>query len=168
MASIHRRSWPSRARPQNCAPEGRSALLHAGHSCRLRFYLQSGRAKLRSYPKWQGSHHHPALRRRIYRRRVDGGRVVLRMATATAIIACVALNIEREEMVRVLHEEHALRPLPQIPLHRSMKTQADLVNQALQFQREATGSYPSSDGGVGTPGESEILFPRSPRKAWRR
>jgi CRP/FNR family cyclic AMP-dependent transcriptional regulator len=31
------------------------------------------------------------------------GAVVLRLATATAIIACSALKIERGEMLRVLH-----------------------------------------------------------------
>ncbi|MGA8528448.1 MAG: cyclic nucleotide-binding domain-containing protein [Acidobacteriaceae bacterium] len=31
----------------------------------------------------------------------------LRMATATAITACTALKIERAEMIRVMHEEHA-------------------------------------------------------------
>ncbi len=31
----------------------------------------------------------------------------LRMATATAMTACTALKIERDEMIRVMHEEHA-------------------------------------------------------------
>ncbi len=31
----------------------------------------------------------------------------LRLATASAVTACSALKIEREEMVRVMHEEHA-------------------------------------------------------------
>lgn len=35
----------------------------------------------------------------------------LRLATATAITACTALKIERKEMVRVMHEEHAFSDL---------------------------------------------------------
>jgi CRP/FNR family cyclic AMP-dependent transcriptional regulator len=35
------------------------------------------------------------------------GVVGLRLATATAITACTALKIERSEMIRMLHEEHA-------------------------------------------------------------
>jgi CRP-like cAMP-binding protein len=36
------------------------------------------------------------------------GPLGLRMATATAITVCTALKIEREEMIRVMSEEHAL------------------------------------------------------------
>ena len=37
--------------------------------------------------------------------------VGLRMATATAITACTALKIERQEMIRVMHEEHSFSDL---------------------------------------------------------
>jgi CRP/FNR family cyclic AMP-dependent transcriptional regulator len=54
----------------------------------------------------------------------------LRMATATAITQCVALKIERAEMIRVMHEEHAFSDLfLKFLLARSMRTQADLVDQ---------------------------------------
>src|SRR5580698_4912554 len=54
----------------------------------------------------------------------------LRMATATAITACTALKIERKEMIRVMHEEHAFSDLfLAFLLGRSMRTQADLVDQ---------------------------------------
>jgi len=36
------------------------------------------------------------------------GAVGLRLATATAITACTALKIDRSELIRVLHEEHAI------------------------------------------------------------
>jgi CRP/FNR family transcriptional regulator, cyclic AMP receptor protein len=35
----------------------------------------------------------------------------VRMATATAITACTTLKIEREEMVRVMHQEHTFSDL---------------------------------------------------------
>ena len=39
------------------------------------------------------------------------GPLGLRMATATAITACVVLKIERDEMIRVMHEEHTFSNL---------------------------------------------------------
>jgi len=54
----------------------------------------------------------------------------LHMATATAVVACTALKIAREEMIRVMHEEHSLSDLYlKFLLARSMRTQADLVDQ---------------------------------------
>jgi len=54
----------------------------------------------------------------------------LRLATATAMAACTALKIERKEMIRVIHEERAFSDLfLAFVLHRSMRTQADLVDQ---------------------------------------
>ena len=52
------------------------------------------------------------------------------MATAIAITACTALKIDRTEMIRVIHEEHAFSDLfLAFLLARSMRTQADLVDQ---------------------------------------
>src|ERR1039458_4713849 len=54
----------------------------------------------------------------------------LRMATATSITACTALRIERKEMIQVMHEERAFSGLfLKFLLARSMRTQADLVDQ---------------------------------------
>jgi len=54
----------------------------------------------------------------------------LRLATATATTACTALKIERKEMIRVIHEEHAFSDIfLAFVLKRSMRTQADLVDQ---------------------------------------
>src|SRR3984885_13287657 len=54
----------------------------------------------------------------------------LRLATATAVSTCSALNIRRDEMIRVMHEEHAFSDLfLSFLLTRSMRTQADLVDQ---------------------------------------
>jgi CRP/FNR family transcriptional regulator, cyclic AMP receptor protein len=58
------------------------------------------------------------------------GVVGRRLATATAISACTALKIERAEMIRMMHEEHAVSDLfLKFLLARSMRTQADLVDQ---------------------------------------
>ena len=54
----------------------------------------------------------------------------LRLATATALTACTALQIARDEMIRVMHEEYALSDLfLKFLLARSMRIQADLVDQ---------------------------------------
>lgn len=53
-----------------------------------------------------------------------------RLATATAITACTALKIAREEMIRVMHEEHEFSDVfLMFLLARSMRVQADLVDQ---------------------------------------
>jgi len=53
-----------------------------------------------------------------------------RLATATAITACTALKIARDEMIRVMHQEHSFSDLfLKFLLARSMRIQADLVDQ---------------------------------------
>jgi CRP/FNR family transcriptional regulator, cyclic AMP receptor protein len=54
----------------------------------------------------------------------------LRLSTATAVTPCTALKITREEMIRVMHEEHDFSDMfLKFLLERSMRTQADLVDQ---------------------------------------
>ena len=54
----------------------------------------------------------------------------LRLATATAVSACTALKIDRSEMIRVMHNEPAFADIfLKFLLSRSMRTQADLVDQ---------------------------------------
>jgi CRP-like cAMP-binding protein len=95
------------------------------------FYLQSGRAKLSVYSR-SGKEATITLLSagEFIGEESIAGVVGLRMATATAISACTALKIERAEMIRVLHEEHAFSDLfLKFLLARSMRTQADLVDQ---------------------------------------
>jgi CRP/FNR family cyclic AMP-dependent transcriptional regulator len=54
----------------------------------------------------------------------------LRAATATTITPCTVLKIGRKEMVRVIHEEHALSDVfVSFLLARTMRIQEDLVDQ---------------------------------------
>jgi CRP/FNR family transcriptional regulator, cyclic AMP receptor protein len=54
----------------------------------------------------------------------------IRMSTATAITGCSVLKIERQEMLRVLHEEHRFSDLFVAHMvERHNHTQADLVDQ---------------------------------------
>src|ERR1035437_1975062 len=80
-----------------------------GSSADSIFYLQTGRAKL-TVVSHEGKEATIAL--------IPAGEFVgeeslasvgvLHMATATAITACTALRIEREEMIRMMHEENSL------------------------------------------------------------
>jgi len=53
-----------------------------------------------------------------------------RLTTATAMTACTAVKVTREEMIRVMHEEHDFSDIfLRFLLARSMRIQADLVDQ---------------------------------------
>jgi CRP/FNR family transcriptional regulator, cyclic AMP receptor protein len=87
-----------------------------------------------------------------------GGR---RMATATAITTCIALKIQREEMVRVMHEEHSFSDLfLKFLLARSMRTQADLVDQLFNSSEKRLARVLLLLAEFGKPGEPESLIPQ--------
>jgi len=84
----------------------------------------------------------------------------LRLATATAVTACTALKIEREEMVRVMHEEHSFSDLfVKFLLTRSMRTQADLVDQLFNSSEKRLARILLLLAEFGKPGEPESLIP---------
>jgi CRP-like cAMP-binding protein len=83
-----------------------------------------------------------------------------RMATATAITGCVALKIERLEMIRILHQEHAFSDLfLKFLLQRSMRTQADLVDQLFNSSEKRLARILLLMAEFGKPGEPETLIP---------
>jgi CRP/FNR family transcriptional regulator, cyclic AMP receptor protein len=85
----------------------------------------------------------------------------LRLATATAITSCKALKIERTEMVRVMHEEHAFSDLfLKFLLARSMRTQADLVDQLFNSSEKRLARILLLMAEFGKPGEPETLIPQ--------
>ena len=85
----------------------------------------------------------------------------LRMATATAITACTALKIERKEMIRVMHEEHAFSDLfLAFLLGRSMRIQADLVDQLFNSSEKRLARILLQMAELGKPGEPETLIPK--------
>jgi len=84
----------------------------------------------------------------------------LRMATATAISACTALKIERVAMIRVMHEEHAFSDLfLAFLLGRSMRTQADLVDQLFNSSEKRLARILLLLAEFGKPGERETFIP---------
>jgi CRP/FNR family cyclic AMP-dependent transcriptional regulator len=89
------------------------------------------------------------------------GAVGRRLATATAIAACTALKIERAEMIRVMHEEHAFSDLfLKFLLARSMRTQADLIDQLFNSSEKRLARILLLMAEFGMPGEPESLIPK--------
>ena len=94
----------------------------------------------------------------------------LRLSTASAITACTALKITREEMIRVMHEEHDFSGLfIKFLLDRSMRIQADLVDQLFNSSEKRLARILLLMAEFGKPGEPEtVYFPGSRRRPWRR
>jgi CRP/FNR family cyclic AMP-dependent transcriptional regulator len=137
------------------------AIFSQGDAADSIFYLQSGRAKLTVLSK-KGKEATITL----YTVGDFVGEEALaavggfRLATATAITACRALRIEREEMLRVMHEEHAFSDLfLKFLLVRSMRTQADLVDQLFNSSEKRLARILLLLAEFGKPGEPESLIP---------
>jgi len=138
------------------------AFFSQGHPADSIFYLQKGRAKL-TVVSSNGKEATISL--------LTVGDFVgeeslasvggLHMSTATAITACSALKIERPEMVRIMHEEHAFSDLfLKFLLARSMRTQADLVDQLFNSSEKRLARILLLMAEFGKPGEPESLFPK--------
>jgi len=126
------------------------------------FYLQKGRAKVTVVSKNGKEATITLLSTGDFVGEEPLASVVgLRMATATAITACTALKIEREEMVRVMHEEHSFSDLfLKFLLARSMRTQADLVDQLFNSSEKRLARILLLLAEFGKPGEPESLIPQ--------
>jgi CRP-like cAMP-binding protein len=126
------------------------------------FYLRTGRAKL-TVVSHDGKEATIAL--------LPAGEFVgeeslanvggLHMATASAITACIALRIERGEMIRVMHREHSLSEMYlKFLLVRSMRTQADLVDQLFNSSERRLARILLILAEFGEPGERKHLLPK--------
>jgi Cyclic nucleotide-binding domain len=125
---LSRAGWP---RSKNHRGEAEADLFSQGDAADSVFYLQEGQAKLTVVPE-NGKEATIAL--------LSAGDFIgeeslaavpgLRLFTATASSACVALVIGRDEMIRVMHEEYSFSDVfLSFLLARSMRTQADLIDQ---------------------------------------
>ena len=126
------------------------------------FYLQRGRAKLTVVSKAGKEATITLIGAGAFlgEEAVAGVRG-LRLASATAITACTALKIERLEMIRVLHEEHLFSDLfVAFLLERSMRTQADLVDQLFNSSEKRLARILLLMAEFGQPGKEETLIPR--------
>jgi CRP-like cAMP-binding protein len=82
------------------------------------------------------------------------------MATATAINTCTALKISRNEMIRVMHDEPAFADkFLTFLLARSMRTQADLVDQLFNSSEKRLARILLLMAEFGKPGEPDASIP---------
>jgi CRP-like cAMP-binding protein len=125
------------------------------------FYLQCGRARLTAVSH-QGKEATIA--------NLCGGDFVgeeslaavpgLRLATATAIYTCTAFRIAREQMIQVMHQQHALSDMfLKLLLSRGMRTQADLVDQLFNSSEKRLARILLLMAEFCGPGEPESLIP---------
>ena len=139
----------------------KEAFFLQGHPANAIFYLQKGRAKLTVVSKNGKEATITLLSTGDFVGEESlasvGGQ---RLATATAITPCTALKIEREEMIRVMHQEHAFSDLfLKFLLARSMRTQADLVDQLFNSSEKRLARILLLMAEFGMPGEPEQLIP---------
>jgi CRP/FNR family transcriptional regulator, cyclic AMP receptor protein len=131
------------------------------------FYLQNGRAKL-TVVSASGKEATITLLSAgdFVGEESIAGVVGLRMASATAVTGCTALKIERGEMIRVMHEEHAFSDLfVKFLLARSMRIQADLVDQLFNSSEKRLARVLLLMAEFGKPGEPEMLIPKISQEA---
>ena len=84
-----------------------------------------------------------------------------RYATASALTPCVAMKIEKAEMLRVLHEEHAFSNFfLKFLLARGIQTQADLIDQLFNSSERRLARILLLMAEYGQPGEPEAWIPR--------
>jgi CRP/FNR family transcriptional regulator, cyclic AMP receptor protein len=83
-----------------------------------------------------------------------------RLATAAAVNSCTALRIKREEMIRILHEEHEFSDqFLSYLLARSLRTQADLVDQIFNSCEKRLARTLLLMAELGKPDEPRTLIP---------
>jgi CRP/FNR family transcriptional regulator, cyclic AMP receptor protein len=86
--------------------------------------------------------------------------VGLHMATATAVTACTALRIHRQEMIRVMHDEPVFADIfLRFLLARSMRTQADLIDQLFNSSEKRLARILLLMAEFGKSGEPETFIP---------
>src|SRR5208337_3564854 len=84
----------------------------------------------------------------------------LRLATASAVNSCAALKITREEMARVMHDEPSFADFfLKFLLARSMRTQADLVDQLFNSSEKRLARILLIMAEFGKPGEPNTFIP---------
>ncbi len=140
----------------------KEAFFSQGDPADAVFYLQKGRAKV-TVVSLSGKEATTSL--------LSAGDFVgeealaavpgLRLATATAVTACTALRISRGEMIHVMHAEHSLSDFfLKFLLERSMRVQADLVDQLFNSSEKRLARILLLMAEFGKPGEPEQYIPK--------
>jgi CRP-like cAMP-binding protein len=139
----------------------KQAFFSQGSSADSIFYLQAGRAKLTVV-----SHNGKEATIALFAAGEFIGEASLtnigglHMATASAIGPCTALRIEREVMLRLIHEERAFSEMfLKFLLIRTMRTQADLIAQLFNSSERRLARILLLLAEFSEPGATEHLVP---------
>jgi CRP-like cAMP-binding protein len=141
--------------------KAKEAFFSQGNPADCVFYLQTGRAKLTVVSE-RGKEATITL--------LGPGDFIgeesiasvpgLRLATGTAVTTCTALRIGRDEMTRVMHEEHGFADVfLKFLLARSMRTQADLVDHLFNYSERRLARILLILAEFGEPGKRKHLIP---------
>ncbi len=141
-------------------PKG--TLFSQGSVADYVFYLQKGRAKLTVVSKAGKEATITMLAAGDFVGEESVTAIAgLHMSTATAITACSVLKIERAEMMRVVHDEHDFSDIfVAFLLTRSMRTQADLVDQLFNSSERRLARILLLMADFGKAGQPETVIPR--------
>ena len=125
------------------------------------FYLQSGRAKLTVVSQFGKEATITLLSAGDFVGEESLATVSgLRLSTATAVNTCTALKIGKDEMIHVMHQQHALSDMfLAFLLARSMRTQADLVDQLFNSSEKRLARILLLMAEFGKPGEINTFIP---------
>ena len=139
----------------------KTAIFVQGELADFVFYLHSGRAKLTVISK-RGKEATVTLLASgdFLGEESLTGMKQSRMATASTITNCVAMKIDKLEMLRVLHEEPAFADFfLKFMLDKGMRTQADLIDQLFNSSERRLARTLLLMADFGEPGEPESLLP---------
>ena len=152
----------------HCDPQG--ALFSQGDAADSVFYLQSGRVKVTVF----SANGKEATLTLLSAGDFVGedslvGAAEHRSVTATAITPCSAVEITRSEMIRVMHDEDSFSDLfLSYLLARSIRTQADLVDQLLNSSEKRLARILLLMAEYSNPGKPTKFIPPSHRRPWQR
>jgi len=141
--------------------KAKSIAFSQGESADSVFFLQAGRAELTVVSKRGKEATVTLLTAGDFfgeeaLKSADG----LRTSTATALTLCSVLEVERKEMLRVMHEEHDFSDFfLQFLLMKNAKTEADLVDQLFNSSERRLARTLLLMAEFGQPGEPETLLP---------
>ncbi len=142
--------------------KAKQPLFSQGDPSDCLFYLQSGRAKVTVLSK-KGKEATIAV---LSKGDFIGEESIAavpgkRLATASAMGTCTALRIERSEMIRVIHEESSFSDMfLGYLLSRSMRTQADLVDQLFNSSERRLARVLLMMAEIEKAGDAETRIPK--------
>ncbi len=141
--------------------QAKQAFFSQGDPADSVFYLQKGRAKLTVVSQNSKQATITLLSPSDFVGEESLAAILgLRLATATAISACTALKIDRSEMIRVMQDEPAFADIfVKFLLARSMRTQADLVDQLFNSSEKRLARILLIMAEFGKPGDPATFIP---------